>query len=161
MIAFEMSLFQPDFSTGVCCVGACRKNFKLENSGIAPRSHSEDGTVRDTAPKAAQDSKGELNEQEEGGTHIFMGGLSKHVQSVCSESKAKLCWPIKKWVWVDFFFWGCILLNTDIHNFSYFSCNTAPQISIYSFLLRPLYNTAASPITLHIQSPDLKYEREW
>lgn len=71
-------------------------------------------TVRDTAPKATQDSKGELNEHHKGGTHVFMGGLCKHMQSFCSKWKAKLCWPLKEWVWF-WYFWGFWLGFFGVH----------------------------------------------
>jgi len=42
--------------------------------------------VQRTGPKASQDSKGELSEQHEGGTHIFIAGLYKHMQQEKSQA---------------------------------------------------------------------------
>lgn len=153
--AFEMTLFQSDFSSGVCCISAWSKNFKLVNSSIAPRSHSERGwsTAANTVWDTARDSKGELSQQHEGGTWIFMRGLCQHSQSVCSKWKALL---VHKEMALGFF--GVDFTEYSYSQFlSFLMQRCFPNLHI-QFATRPLCNTADSPITPRFQIPEPKYE---
>lgn len=79
------------------------------------------------APKATRDSNGELNEQHEGETYFRVIPVQTHavilqqekIQALLAHKGIVLgnCWLVSS-------FW-CILLNTDIHSFFYFSCSTA------------------------------------
>lgn len=77
-----MNLLQPGFSTDVCCISECNKEFqagKVKHWPQKPlRRWVTDANMIQAAPKATQESKGELKEQHEGETSFHVMPVQTH-----------------------------------------------------------------------------------